>query len=236
MSMYGHTCDYYADQLAELALGALSGRERAETLAHVDNCSRCFAEVEELSRAADELLHVAPETEPPLGFEVRLLERLGVNPALTPAMARRHQRREALARHSRTVLLGAAAAVLAIVGTVVGLAATSGSPTRPPAVAAPRPVQATLLDAHGHDVGAVIESAPGTPPWVFMYLEVGKLTADVNCELVLADGHVLKLGTFWVDKGYGTWSAPIDVAVDQVRGARLVSASGALLASATFTA
>src|SRR5580658_4636816 len=111
MSTNIHNCDAYADHLAELALGTLSGRERAETLAHVEGCTRCSDEVEELSKAADELLHVAPETEPPLGFEVRLLERLGVNPALHSAHpTRRRRTREVLARHSRAIVLGAAAA------------------------------------------------------------------------------------------------------------------------------
>ena len=35
-------------------------------------------ELEQLSRAADTVVQAAPEVEPPMGFEVRLFERMGV--------------------------------------------------------------------------------------------------------------------------------------------------------------
>src|SRR5450631_616148 len=71
-------CDAYADDLAELALGALTGRARAQALSHVETCPRCADDLEQLSRVADTVVQVAPEMEPPLGFEVRLFERMGV--------------------------------------------------------------------------------------------------------------------------------------------------------------
>ncbi len=70
--------DEHSELLAELALGILTGRERAATLAHVENCPRCAEELELLSRAADAVVQVAPDREPPVGFEVRLFERMGV--------------------------------------------------------------------------------------------------------------------------------------------------------------
>ena len=70
-------CIRYADGLAELALGISMGRERALILAHVEGCSNCDAEMEQLSLAADSLLETATAIEPPLGFEVRLMERFG---------------------------------------------------------------------------------------------------------------------------------------------------------------
>jgi hypothetical protein len=72
----GPDCAHYADELAELALGISTGRERAEALAHVAQCPACHAEMEQLSLAADSLLEVIPRVDPPLGFEVRLAERL----------------------------------------------------------------------------------------------------------------------------------------------------------------
>ena len=75
----------YADDLAELALGVLTGRERARALSHVESCPRCADELEQLSRAADTVVQVAPEVEPPMGFEVRLFERMGVADALSDA-------------------------------------------------------------------------------------------------------------------------------------------------------
>lgn len=82
MSRYGTgpgpECGRYAAELAELALGIATGRERAETLAHVEQCQNCQAEMERLSLTADSLLEVLPGIEPPIGFEVRLAEALRV--------------------------------------------------------------------------------------------------------------------------------------------------------------
>ena len=80
-------CEEYGNELAELALGVLTGRERARVLSHVESCPRCAEELEILSRAADSVLQAAPEMEPPLGFEVRLFERMGVTDVTPTAPA-----------------------------------------------------------------------------------------------------------------------------------------------------
>ena len=69
-------CEEIRDELAELALGTLSGRERSEVLGHVGSCPRCSAELEQLSVVADALLQLAPSMQPPLGFELTLAARL----------------------------------------------------------------------------------------------------------------------------------------------------------------
>ena len=51
-----HTCEKFADNLAELALGILTGRERMATLAHVESCAHCADELDHLSRASDAVL------------------------------------------------------------------------------------------------------------------------------------------------------------------------------------
>jgi len=98
-------CEEYGDELAELALGVLTGRERARVLWHVESCPRCAEELEILARAADSVVQAAPEMEPPLGFEVRLFERMG----LTDVAPRRRR-----LRPSRWVpaVVGVAAAAL----------------------------------------------------------------------------------------------------------------------------
>lgn len=60
----------------ELALGALDGNERAATLVHLESCTRCRQLVEDLAEVADDLLLLAPEAEPPLGFESRAATRI----------------------------------------------------------------------------------------------------------------------------------------------------------------
>ena len=62
--------------LAELATGAAVGAERALALQHVVACGGCLQELAQLSRAADELLTLAPDREPPAGFESAVLVRM----------------------------------------------------------------------------------------------------------------------------------------------------------------
>ena len=73
-------CAAVDDDLVALALGSLTGKQRVAAVAHMESCARCSAEVDELSKAADQLLHLAPASEPPLGFEAGVFERLGLNP------------------------------------------------------------------------------------------------------------------------------------------------------------
>ena len=71
------SCAEVRELAPELALGILSGAERAEVLLHVNGCARCQAYVAELTEAADAIPQLAPEAEPPAGFEGRVLRRLG---------------------------------------------------------------------------------------------------------------------------------------------------------------
>ena len=125
------------DELAELSLGVLTGRERARVLAHVESCPRCADELELLSRVADTVVQAAPEMEPPLGFEVRLFEKMGV----TDGPPRRRR-----LRPSRWVpaVVGVAAAALAL---GLGLSLTSSSP---PTVTAQAPGSARGGDGRSH--------------------------------------------------------------------------------------
>ena len=73
------SCDEFAEVAAELALGVLTGRERAAALAHLNGCESCREQVRELTMVQDELLALLPSQEPPAGFESRVLERLGLS-------------------------------------------------------------------------------------------------------------------------------------------------------------
>ena len=63
--------------LPELALGIADGEERARALEHLGGCADCRRELDELSAIADELVALAPEREPPAGFEGRVIEPIG---------------------------------------------------------------------------------------------------------------------------------------------------------------
>ena len=71
----------------ELALGLLTGEERAAALAHLESCPACRAEVASLSAVADELVLLAPIVEPPPGFDGAVLGRLAREGAVADARA-----------------------------------------------------------------------------------------------------------------------------------------------------
>jgi len=75
------TCAELADVAAELALGVLTGRERAVAVAHLDRCDGCREYVRQLMATGEQLVELLPAAEPPAGFETRVLARLGL-PAL----------------------------------------------------------------------------------------------------------------------------------------------------------
>src|ERR1700759_1281407 len=77
-------CGQFADVAAELALGVLPGRERAQAVAHLDECDSCREHIRQLSLTGEEMLGLLPSREPAEGFESRVMGRLGL---ATPSQA-----------------------------------------------------------------------------------------------------------------------------------------------------
>jgi anti-sigma-K factor RskA len=114
-------CGGFADVAEELALGILTGRERAEALAHLDCCAPCREDVRRLIVAGEELLRLLPAREPPPGFETRVLERLGLAAPGPPGGKRRLGRWPSWGRPGRAHrVLAVAAAALAVTVSVAG--------------------------------------------------------------------------------------------------------------------
>jgi hypothetical protein len=212
-------CDAYADDLAELALGALTGRPRAQALSHVESCPQCAEELEQLSRVADAIVQVAPEVEPPVGFEVRLLDRMGVS-----------DRRRF--RPSRWVLAGVAAAAAAL---ALGLGLTLPSSAPSPATAQAHHGKATSADLveNGATVGHIVVVG-GAQPWMSMMLADSTAQGTVDCIVVTTDGVTHHVGSFVARKGYGAWIAPLYVKPADIRAAEVVSPSGTVIATASL--
>lgn len=218
-----HGCGQHRAELSELALGVLTGRDRARTLAHVDICPRCAEELEQLSRAADAVVQAAPEAEPPMGFEVRLFERMGVADV-------RHTSRF---RSPRWVL-GALSAAAAVVALAVGLSLGSSSSTPSSQSAAPAHGVITAdLVGHGTVVGRVAVHG-GANPWMSMMLIDSSAQGVVNCVVVTTDGVSHHVGTFDATKGYGAWVAPLSVNPRDIRSAEVVAPSGTVIATAAL--
>lgn len=73
------SCGELADAAAELALGALTGRERAYALLHLEYCGACQERVRRLAVTGDDLLGLLPDRDPPPGFETGVLALVSSN-------------------------------------------------------------------------------------------------------------------------------------------------------------
>jgi hypothetical protein len=221
-------CEECSAELAELALGVLTGRERARALAHVESCPHCAEELEQLARAADTVLQAAPDAEPPMGFEVRMFDRMGV-----ADVPRREDRRR---RAPRWVPGAAAAAAVAALGVGLGVALTSASsPTVPLAHGYERgTVESDSLVHDGRTVGNVVYG-DGSKPWMSMMLADAGVSGHFTCVVVTDGGVRHVVGTVTAHNGYGAWYAPLHLNPDDLRSAQVLSPSGSIIASATLT-
>lgn len=215
--------------LPELAADVLDGRARAELLAHVDNCPGCAVELEELTAAADSLVHLGGEVDPPVGLETRVFEEM----RRRPSRARRHK----LAWRRTLAVVSVAAAVAALAfGLGWAVHPLGGSPGHTSVAAPPsggdRPVEASLVSA-GRTVGVVSVYA-GQPAWLSMRVEGPRWTGSVLCRVTSADGVSRNVGWFSLTSGFGMWMAPLPAGEHSVRSASLVDTGGKVLATARF--
>jgi hypothetical protein len=258
-------CAGFADMHAELALGVLTGRERAEALAHLERCAACQENVRQLTMKAEQLLQLLPAVEPPPGFETRVTERLclaalsqsqGAGPGqasrVSLAGGGRRFAREAGSGgaggsggpagsggagwpgRTRRVLAGVAVALVAALSALGGWGLGGwGLDDATSSTAGSSLTSAALLSASRQPVGTIF-FYDGSQQWLSMSVNLHSGTGPVACQLLSSDGHVTTLGSFWVDAGYGAWASPGPVSHDQFTGARLVSADGTVLATASF--
>jgi hypothetical protein len=229
-----------AELLPEFSVGALSGRERAAVLDHLESCDQCRVEVEQLTLAADSLLQAGPRIEPPLGFEQRLVERMvgsdigsattgtGTGTTATGTTATRTPPR----RRWRHIL--AVAASLAVLGLGVGLGFAmspggSPAPTQSPEVAS--------LSEGGQVYGHVVTypAHGGQPAWLSMKLRDAEWNGWVRCQITVSNGKTITIGRFWLHGGTGHWGSELPVSPNQVTAASVIGGNNKTVASAVFT-
>jgi Putative zinc-finger len=133
-------CSQLRDMAPDVALGLVTGEERAAALAHLEGCAACRAEVASLAGVADELLLIGPEAPPPEGFDRRVLGRLTDVWASEAPSAARRQRPAHLHRRTRRrrpdgrrlavgAVLSAAAAAVVLVAAIVAIRDDPAAPT-----------------------------------------------------------------------------------------------------------
>jgi hypothetical protein len=237
-------CDEFADVGAELALGVLTGRERAAALAHLDRCDRCRKDVRQLTMTGEELLGLLPAGEPPAGFETRVMERLGMVVSSKAPVRRirqvgraRHFGRELISSltgkgrvgRTRRMLAAAAVALAVIVSGLSGWGLRGATPSP-----AGSPLSSAALLSASHQTVGTIYFYDGSSRWLYMSVNMDSGNGTVICQVEGPDGHVTTLGSFRLAGGQGYWGSPDPANSGPLTGARLISTDGTVLATASF--
>ncbi len=209
------SCAEVRELAPELALGILGGAERAEVVLHVNGCARCQAYVAELTEAADAIPQLAPEAEPPTGFEARVLHRLG-------------ERERRTRRRWIAAAAGVAAAAIIVSVTVVRVVESNDSEP----VALPLPTTAVTgtpvavpMEGGALDLAAgwaYVSDHHGVAVAVNYGLESGMYTVAVTP----ARGATTPIGAVQVTDGHGSWTGRSDDALRAGSRIALVDAAG----------
>jgi hypothetical protein len=203
------SCAEVRELAPELALGILGGAERAEALLHVNGCARCQAHVAELTEAADVIPQLAPEAEPPAGFEDRVLRRLDER-------ERRTRRRWIAA----AVAVAAAAMILSV--TVVRVIESNDTQITNQAASAP--------------VAVAMEGGAGpvTAGWAFVNdhhgvavsVDYGIPSGKYAVQVTPTRGTSTSIGTMEIVDGRGNWTGRSTDALRAGSRLALIDASG----------
>jgi hypothetical protein len=218
------------DLAAELALGTVSGAERAAAVAHLAGCEACRRLVDELSGAADSLLVLAPAVEPPPGFESRVLSRIAA--AAQPVALRPARRR-------RVWLAAAAVAAVACLsgfgvaelrdGTGAGRPAT-------PVAAGPVAVRTALVaDDAGRWTCRMLVYGDD-PTWLVVSLDRNDgLNGAFSVEAVAnGSADAVPVGTFTTTDGHGSLTTTVALNAAQFKSVRVLDQTGHVRYEAAF--
>ena len=207
-------CAGIRERAPDLALGALTGPERAEVVAHLDGCPSCQALVGEYASVADALLDLVPEAEPASELAAPVLA------AMQPA---RHRRR----RHRVATLVAAATlALTAGTGLTVALVARDGSGSGSTATTSALR-SAPMVGAGNVTVGRVVST--GDRP-LKLAVSVDYWVPDGRYRLAALDGngHSEPVGVLEVSGGRGAWSGRAG-SVDRPVAVQLVDRAGSVV-------
>jgi predicted anti-sigma-YlaC factor YlaD len=189
--MSAPSCTSVRERAPDLALGALTGPERAEVVAHLDGCPSCQALVGEYASVADSLLDLVPEANPPTELAAPVLA------AMQPA---RHRRR----RH-RVVALAAAALIAIFAATGLTVTLVSGGRGGNSSSAAPALRSAPMIGSGNLTVGRVV-TTNDRPPKVAVSVDYWVFDGSYQVAARNRAGEAAPVGTLEVTNGRGTWT------------------------------
>lgn len=197
-------CAEVDDLAVDLALGTLTGGPRAQALAHLESCPRCRATVARLNQAADAVLLLAPEEQPPEGFESRV----------AAGMATAGGRPGGVGRWRRVAVVAAVAA------TAVG-GGLAGRLTASPPESSGAKVAVASADGGKAVCWAVL--VPGSPARLVVTIdEPGGAAEDYVVEATRSGvGRTDTVGTLRTADGHGVLSSALAEGAGEVRSVRV---------------
>jgi hypothetical protein len=201
------TCDIVRECAADFALGVLTGRERAEVLAHLDHCPSCQTLVGEYAGVADALLDLVPEADPPRELAPPVL-----------AMLRPAPRRQW--RHRVAALAAAAISTASGVTWAIVSRGGSGSSARQAALHS-----APMVGSGGLTVGRVV-TTEGRDPMLSVSIDYWLPEGEYRLAAQNRTGHSATIGTLDVAGGRGAWTGSAS-ALEHPVSVTLTDASGA---------
>lgn len=203
-------CHIVRESAADFALGALTGRDRAEVVAHLDDCPACQALVGEYASVADALLELIPDAEPAVELAPPVLA------AMRPARRHRWRRRVAALAAAAIVAIGAGAAI------TVAVVSPGDNGVSSNATHALR--SAPMVGSGGITVGRVV-TTNDRPPTIAV--SVDYWLPDGSYQVAVRDqtGEATPAGALRVADGRGTWTGRASTA-DHPVGIALVDESG----------
>jgi hypothetical protein len=191
-------CAEVRELAPEIALGIVSGTQRADALHHASECGPCRVLVGELAEAADALPLLAAEAEPPPGFEQRVISALKA--------PRWRNRRRAVAA------IAVAAAAATIVSNLGVRILDSRQETTSSQAAASKVRSVDMMGANGLHVGNVFVTN-GKPATVIVNVNYAVAQGTYGIEY-RAGSTTKRLGDIHIRDGKGSWGsvAPLPAA------------------------
>ena len=206
-------CAEVRELIPELAMGVAPGDERAMALNHLATCAECRQLLEETSEIVDELLLLAPQHEPPPGFDAKVIE------AVSGERPRRWKVSKGLA---------VAAAIVLAASLGAGFTRWAGSEDRQLAnqyrqtldVANGDYLRAADLTGAQGETGHVF-AYQGSPSWIFITVEDAP-SGVYRVRYVTTSGVTHWLGVCTVRHRHGSWGTAIDIPVYALDSIQLV--------------
>ena len=157
-------------------------------------------------------------------------DRPGNRPPNQPASRPPGRPRNSLSRR----LLAAAAVAVALIGGGVGWGLRDA--TSPASSSAQAALSTAAFVTSDHQTVGQVFVYNSSPWWMYMAVNMeGQGNVTVQCQLEMANGRFQDVGEFHLTNGYGAWgSSPYTAGPGSIVGARLLSANGTVLATATF--